>query len=99
MAKKTKQDCKSGLITEIIKYLEQNSSPVPGTGFKTWSVYPVCVQDIAVDSVWVENSKVYFGDFDESRKELKTRRTSDNTDIRYLQEVFDNMKTIDKKHR
>lgn len=99
MKKSNKKLDRNKLITEFINYVSSHSKKYLNTKFNIWSTYPICVQDIAVESVWIDSGKICFGDFDKTAGVLVCRRDSDNTDTQYLSNALEDMKLADKSSK
>ncbi len=64
-----------------------------------WHTYPVVVKDICVLGVMVKgqkNKKVLFGDMID--KKFVERKTTDQLERSFLEEILVDMKEADKKH-
>lgn len=97
----TKEQLHKRITDKIIEYVINNGTKISKT-MTSWNTYPVCVQDICVLNVVVkENSKkekkLVFGDIIENK--FDERRSSSDVERKYLEEVFEDMKITDIKHK
>lgn len=93
----TKEQWHEKRVNEIIDYVEKNGRKI-SESMVYWDTYPVCVQDICVLGVAVKGKrpkKLLFGDM--QGKTFKERKTADQVERKYLEDVLTDMKYEDKK--
>ena len=95
----TKEQWHAKRVNEIIDYVIQHGKKI-SDNMIYWDTYPVCVKDICVLGVAVKGKvrkKLSFGDL--QGKLYKERKTSDQLEYKYLEEVLADMKDADKRYK
>ena len=95
----TKEQWHAKRVNEIIDYVVQHGKKI-SDNMIYWDTYPVCVKDICVLGVAVKGKvrkKLSFGDLQE--KTYNERKTSDQLEYKYLEEVLTDMKDADKRYK
>ena len=95
----TKEQWHAKRVNEIIDYVVQHGKKI-SDNMIYWDTYPVCVKDICVLGVAVKGKvrkKLSFGDLQE--KTYNERKTSDQLEYKYLEEVLADMKDADKRYK
>ena len=95
----TKEQWHDKRVNEIIDYVVQHGRKISDSMIY-WDTYPICVKDICVLGVAVKGKvrkKLSFGDL--NGKTYNERKTSDQLERKYLEEVFADMKTTDKRYK
>ena len=95
----TKEQWHAKRVNEIIDYVVQHGKKISDTMIY-WDTYPVCVKDICVLGVAVKGKvrrKLSFGDL--HGKTYNERKTSDQLERKYLEEVLADMKNTDKRYK
>lgn len=94
----TKEQWHKKRTDEIMNYVLSKGDKVSAT-MTYWHTYPVVVKDICVLGVMVKgqkNKKVLFGDMID--KKFVERKTTDQLERSFLEEILVDMKEADKKH-
>ncbi len=94
----TKEQWHKRRTDEIMNYVLSKGDKVSAT-MTYWHTYPVVVKDICVLGVMVKgqkNKKVLFGDMID--KKFVERKTTDQLERSFLEEILVDMKEADKKH-
>ena len=95
----TREQWHAKRVNEIIDYVVQHGKKI-SDNMIYWDTYPVCVKDICVLGVAVKGKvrkKLSFGDLQE--KTYNERKTSDQLEYKYLEEVLADMKDADKRYK
>ena len=95
----TKEQWHKKRTDEIAKYVLEHGEKI-SAAMTYWHTYPVVVKDIAVLGVLVKGQKtkqVLFGDM--QGKKFVERKTTDQLERSFLEEVLADMKEADKKHK
>ena len=95
----TREQWHTKRVNEIIDYVVQHGKKI-SDNMIYWDTYPVCVKDICVLGVAVKGKvrkKLSFGDLQE--KTYNERKTSDQLEYKYLEEVLADMKDADKRYK
>lgn len=94
----TKEQWHKKRTDEIMNYVLSKGDKVSAT-MTYWHTYPVVVKDICVLGVMVKgqkNKKVLFGDMID--KKFVERKTTDQLERSFLEDILVDMKEADKKH-
>lgn len=94
----TKEQWHKKRTDEIANYVLSKGDKVSAT-MTYWHTYPVVVKDICVLGVMVKgqkNKKVLFGDMID--KKFVERKTTDQLERSFLEEILVDMKEADKKY-
>lgn len=94
----TKEQWHKKRTDEIMNYVLSKGDKVSAT-MTYWHTYPIVVKDICVLGVMVKgqkNKKVLFGDMIDKR--FVERKTTDQLERGFLEDILVDMKEADKKH-
>ena len=95
----TKEQWHTKRTNEIADYVLAHGEKVSPT-MTYWHTYPVCVKDICVLGVMVKGQKtkkVLFGDM--QGKKFVERKTTEQLERSFLEDVLADMKEADKKRK
>lgn len=95
----TKEQWHEKRVNEIIDYVTKHGRKISET-LIYWDTYPVCVKDICVLGVAVRGKvkkKLSFGDM--HGKTYDERKTSDQLERKYLEDVLADMKDTDRRFK
>lgn len=88
----TREQWHSKRIEELKEYVKKYGRKVKDIIY--WDTYPVCVKDICVSGVSLFNDEISFVDYEDGK--FKIRKEGKNVERKYLEEVLEDMKKIDK---
>ena len=95
----TKEQLKERSIQKLKDFVKEYGTVITKS-LTVWDKYPVCVKDICVLSVCLFNDRIVFGDFDREKKEMDfVRKTTDDLDKKYIDEVLTDMMEIQSKKK
>jgi len=93
----TKEQWKEKRLNELYDYVKEHGHKVQDVIY--WDTYPVCVEDICVLGVAIINDEPVFADYDKNKKEFRIRRECKKEERKYLEEVLEDMKQLDKNKK
>lgn len=94
----TKEQWHKKRTDEIVSYVLSKGDKVSAT-MTYWHTYPIVVKDICVLGVMVKgqkNKQLLFGDME--GKKFVERKTSEQLERSFLEDILVDMKEADKKH-
>jgi len=82
-------------LSELEDYVRKHGHKVKDVIY--WDTYPIVVKDICVLGVAIFNDELVFVDYDKYK--FNIRKEAKNVERKYLEEVFEDMKQLDKNKK
>ena len=90
----TKDQWKEKRLNELYDYVKEHGHRVKDVIY--WDTYPICVRDICVLGIAIFNDELVFADYDKDKMQFRIRRECKVEDRKYLEDVLQDMKQLDK---
>lgn len=91
----TREQWRDKRLSELSNYVKEHGRKVKDVIY--WDTYPVVVKDICVLGIAIFNGELVFTDY--SNGTFRIRREAKKVERKYLEEVLEDMKQLDKNKK